>query len=207
MEFKSLKNIETSFQQIRFVAIIFLVMCSVASGYAVWKSYDFAERQREKIYVLDEGRSLMLALSQDLSQNRPVEAREHIRRFHELFFTLSPDKAAIESNIDRALTLIDRTGYNIYVDLLEKGYYNRIISGGINQKIEIKEIECDMNQYPYKVTCRAVQSIIRESNITERSLVTTCDLINSVRSDNNPQGFTIERFEVVENEDLRVTKR
>lgn len=41
----------------------------------------------------------MLALSQDVQQNRPVEAREHIRRFHELFFTLSPDKSAIESNI------------------------------------------------------------------------------------------------------------
>ena len=44
----------------------------------------------------------MVALSQDLSQNRPVEAREHVRRFHELFFTLSPDKAAIESNLNRA---------------------------------------------------------------------------------------------------------
>ncbi len=37
--------------------------------------------QREKIYVLDNGKSLMLALSQDLSQNRPAEAREHVRRF------------------------------------------------------------------------------------------------------------------------------
>ena len=32
-------------------------------------------------------KSLMLALSQDLSQNRPAEAREHVRRFHEMFFT------------------------------------------------------------------------------------------------------------------------
>lgn len=122
-------------------------------------------------------------------------------------FVSYPDKSAIEGNLERALTLIDRTGYNIYIDLLENGYYNRIISGGINQKIEIQEIECDMDSYPYKVTCRAVQSIIRESNITERSLVTTCDLINSVRSDSNPQGFTIERFEIVENEDIRVIKR
>ena len=37
----------------------------------------------------------LLYTSQDLAQNRPVEAREHVRRFHELFFTLSPDKAAI----------------------------------------------------------------------------------------------------------------
>ena len=60
--------------------------------------------------MLDSGKSLMLALSQDVQQNRPVEAREHIRRFHELFFTLSPDKSAIESNIQRALYLSDLAG-------------------------------------------------------------------------------------------------
>ena len=94
MEFKSLKNIETSFRQIRLYSIIFLVLCSVVVVWSVYSSYDFAEKQREKIYVLDGGKSLMLALSQDLSQNRPAEAREHVRRFHELFFTLSPDKSA-----------------------------------------------------------------------------------------------------------------
>lgn len=99
MEFKSLKNIETSFKQIRLFGIVFVCLCAGIVGYALWNSYSFAEKQREKIYVLDGGKSLMLALSQDLSQNRPVEAREHVRRFHELFFTLSPDKNAIESNI------------------------------------------------------------------------------------------------------------
>ena len=92
MEFKSLKNIETSFRQIRTMGIVFVSLCALVTGYALWSSYRFAERQREKIYVLDNGKSLILALSQDLSQNRPVEAKEHIRRFHELFFTLSPDK-------------------------------------------------------------------------------------------------------------------
>ena len=96
MEFKSLKNIETSFRHLRLFGIIYLCVCTLLVGFSVWKAYSFAEAQREKIYVLDEGKSLMLALSQDLEQNRPVEAREHVRRFHELFFTLSPDKSAIE---------------------------------------------------------------------------------------------------------------
>ena len=96
MEFKSLKNIETSFRQIRLFGIVFLCLCALVSVFSVVASFRFAEKQREKIYVLDGGKSLMLALSQDLSQNRPVEAREHIRRFHELFFTLSPDRAAME---------------------------------------------------------------------------------------------------------------
>ncbi|MFR3216017.1 conjugative transposon protein TraK [Dysgonomonas mossii] len=207
MEFKSLKNIESSFKQLRIFGIVFLCLCAAVAGYSVWSAYNFAEAQRQKIYVLDNGKSLMLALSQDLSQNRPVEAREHVRRFHELFFTLSPDKSAIESNIQRALLLSDKSAFNYYKDLSEKGYYNRIISGNINQTIQVDSIFCDLEVYPYQVITYARQMIIRESNITERSLVTTCKLLNSVRSDNNPHGFSIEAFEIRENKDLRVLDR
>ena len=121
MEFKSLKNIESSFRQIRLFGIVFLVVCLAITGYSIWSAYSFAEAQRQKIYVLDGGKSLMLALSQDLSQNRPVEAREHVKRFHELFFTLSPDKSAIEGNIKRALQLADRSVFNYYTDFAEEG--------------------------------------------------------------------------------------
>jgi len=207
MEFKSLKNIESSFKQIRLFIIIFLCLCAAITGYAVWSSYNFAEAQRQKIYVLDNGKSLMLALSQDLSQNRPVEGREHVKRFHELFFTLSPDKNAIESNIKRALFLSDRSAFNYYSDLSEKGYYARIVSGNINQAIQVDSVICNFEKYPYQVITYARQMIIRESNVTERSLITHCQLLNSVRSDNNPQGFTIEAFEIVENKDLTVTNR
>jgi conjugative transposon TraK protein len=207
MEFKSLKNIETSFKQIRFFGIVFLVVCSAITVYSVWSSYNFAEAQRQKIYVLDGGKSLILALSQDLSQNRPVEAREHIKRFHELFFTLSPDKSAIESNITRALFLVDKSAFKYYQDMSEKGYYNRIISGNINQTIQVDSVSVDFNGYPYHAVTYARLLIIRESNITERSLITRCNLINSVRSDNNPHGFTMEKFEIVENKDLRVLER
>lgn len=207
MEFKSLKNIESSFKQLRVFGIVFLCLCAVTTGYSVWSAYDFAEAQRQKIYVLDEGKSLMLALSQDLSQNRPVEAREHIKRFHELFFTLSPDKSAIEGNIQRALFLSDRSAFNYYKDLSEKGYYNRIISGNINQRVQIDSVVCSFDAYPYSVSTYGRQQIIRESNITERNLVTRCRLLNSVRSDNNPHGFTIEAFEVTDNRDIRVLDR
>lgn len=207
MEFKSLKNIESSFRQIRFFGIVFLCLCAGITVYALWSAYSFAEAQRRKIYVLDGGKSLMLALSQDLSQNRPVEARDHVKRFHELFFTLSPDKDAIESNIRQALFLADKSAFGYYKDLTEKGYYNRIIAGNVNQTVTIDSMACNFNGYPYRVVTYARQMIIRESNITERSLVTHCNLINSVRSDNNPHGFTMENFEIVENRDVRVIDR
>ncbi len=202
MEFKSLKNIESSFRQIRLYAMIFLGCCLLLTVLVVWKSYSFAEAQRQKIYVLDEGKSLMLALSQDLQQNRPVEAREHVRRFHQLFFNLSPDKSAIEGNVTRALLLADKSAMSYYRDMMEKGYYNRLIAGNIIQTVEIDSIRCDFSVYPYHVRTFGRQRILRESSITERSLVTTCQLVNATRSDNNPQGFLIERFNIVENKDL-----
>ena len=207
MEFKSLKNIESSFRQIRFFTLIFVILCAIIVCYALWNSYSFAEAQRQKIYVLDGGKSLLLALSQDLSQNRPVEAHDHVKRFHELFFTLSPDKDAIESNIQRALFLVDKSAFAYYKDLTEKGYYNRIISGNINQTISVDSVVCNFDHYPYQIAAYSRQMIIRESNVTERSLVTRCNLINSVRSDNNPHGFIMENFEVIENRDLRVIDR
>lgn len=207
MEFKTLRNIENSFKQIRLYAIIFAVLCISVVGYSVWNSYQFAEKQREKVYVLDNGKSLMLALSQDIATNRPVEAREHVRRFHELFFTLAPDKNAIESNMKRAFYLADKSAFDYYKDLSEKGYYNRIISGNVQQRIEIDSVVCNFDYYPYTVRTYAKQFIIRSSNVTHRSLITSCLLVNSVRSDNNPQGFTLEKFSVIENRDIQVIQR
>ena len=207
MEFKTLRNIENSFRQIRLYAILFATLCLSVVGFSIWKSYSFADEQRQKIYVLDNGKSLMLALSQDASINRPVEAREHVSRFHELFFTLAPDKNAIESNMSRAFNLADKSAFDYYKDLSEKGYYNRIISGNVQQRIEVDSVVCNFDTYPYAVHTYSKQFIIRSSNVTRRNLITSCYLVNSVRSDNNPQGFNIEKFAVIENKDIEVIER
>lgn len=207
MEFKSLKNIESNFRLIRICCALFAGLCAAVAVASVGFSYAFAERQRQKIYVLDGGRSLMVALSQDLSQNRPVEAREHVRRFHELFFTLSPDKAAIESNVGRALQMADKSALSYYKVLQEKGFFNRLIAGNVSQMVKVDSIRCNFDRYPYEVTTFARQRILRESTVTERSLVTTCRLVNVSRSDNNPQGFMVEALNIVENKDLATYDR
>ncbi|MBS0027243.1 conjugative transposon protein TraK [Chitinophaga sp. 22321] len=207
MEFKILRNIENSFKQIRLYSFLFAGLCLLVSGFAIWKSYEFAEAQRQKIYVLEKGKSLMMALSQDARINRPAEAKEHITRFHELFFTLAPDKSAIEYNMKRAFLLSDKSTFNYYKDLSEKGYYNQIISGNVLQRIEIDSVHCNFDSYPYAVQTYARQYITRSSSITERSLITSCFLVNSVKSESNPQGFIIEKFTVLTNKDLQVVDR
>ena len=209
---------EFSFKQ--FSSAIIFQHTHLLDGYPVQSHEPFALRYAlvyeygvqvfhigEADQFIDGGIVTDIALSQDLEQNRPVEAREHVRRFHELFFTLSPDKNAIEGNIRRAMFLSDRSAYAHYVDLAEQGYYNRIISGNVNQRVGIDSVKCDFHTYPYEVVTYAKLSIIREKSVTERSLVTRGRLLNSTRSDNNPHGFILEAFRVVENRDIRVYDR
>jgi conjugative transposon TraK protein len=166
-----------------------------------------ADMQRH-VYVLDNGKSLMLALSQeDMMQNRPAEARHHVQMFHELFFTLSPDNDAINYNVRRAFNLSDKSVFDYFNDLKEASYYRRLIANNILQWIQVDSIACNMNIYPYEVKTFAQQTITRGSVITRRNLITSCFLQNALRSDNNPHGFLIIDFKVVNNDDQSREKR
>jgi conjugative transposon TraK protein len=205
--FKSLKNIETAFQLIRTTMIVVVAGCFAVVIYIKYSSDRMIAREREKIYVLDEGKSLMLALSQDMSENRPAEAKHHVKMFHELFFSLSPDNDAINYNVQRALYLADKSAFKYFNDLKERGYYRRIIANNILQRMQVDSIQCDFDVYPYRVMLHAQQVITRSSNITRRSLVSICLLENAVRSDNNPHGFLITNFRIIENSELSREKR
>ena len=46
---------------------------------------------------------------------------------------------------------------NYYSDFAEKGYYNRIIAGNINQVLKVDSVVCDFNGYPYRAVTYATQ--------------------------------------------------
>ncbi len=71
----------------------------------------------------------------------------------------------------------------------------------------VDSVVCDFNNYPYTAKTYARQMIIRQSNVTHRSLITVCRLTNSSRSDDNPNGFIIEGFTILENKDISTVKR
>ena len=77
----------------------------------------------------------------------------------------------------------------------------------MNQVLQVDSIVCNFNDYPYTAKTYARQLIIRQSNVTERSLITSCRLSNTNRSDDNPNGFIIEGLTILENKDILTTKR
>ncbi|KGO80812.1 MULTISPECIES: conjugative transposon protein TraK [Flavobacteriaceae] len=204
--FKKMKNIDTAFRHIRGFTMLIIAGSVLLSCFALYKSFSLVSEMQDRIYILANGKALE-AYSAGRKDNIPVEARDHVKTFHQLFFTLDPDDKAIETNITKALYLADGSAKRIYDDLKENGYYAGLISGNVNQTIHVDSVAVDINEYPYKFRCYATQRIIRPTSITTRSLITEGALRNVSRSDNNPHGFLIERWATIANKDLKTTAR
>jgi len=204
--FTKMKNIDTAFKYVRGFTLLVIICCALICCYTLNRSFQTVNRMQDKIYILAAGKALE-AYASDRKDNVPVEARDHIKTFHKFFFTLDPDDKVIKTNVTKALYLADESAKRIYDDLKENGFYSGIISGNISQTIQIDSVTVDIQDYPYRFKCFSRQNIIRTTSILKRNLITEGSLRNVSRSDNNPHGFLIERFNTIENRDLTVENR
>ncbi|MEE1946401.1 conjugative transposon protein TraK [Pedobacter sp. KR3-3] len=204
--FKHFKNIETAFRHVRLFSFVVIGASTAICGYTLLESYRMVTAAQQRIYILSNGKA-MEALAADRRDNVPVEARDHIKTFHQYFFSLDPDEKIIARNIGQALYLADGTAKQQYDDLTESGYYAGIISGNVSQQLETDSITVDLGSYPYYFRFYGKQKMIRPTVTVSRSLLTDGYLRNVGRSDNNPHGFLIERWRILENKDLDIQKR
>ncbi|MDE3181925.1 MAG: conjugative transposon protein TraK [Bacteroidota bacterium] len=204
--FQKTKNIDTAFRQMRLFALLVVVASGCITAYGLHIMYDSVNTSAQRIYILANGKVLE-AFAAGRKDNIPVEARDHIKMFHRYFFTLDPDDKVIRANIDRALYLADGSAKEQYDNLKGNSYYSNIISGNISQSVEADSIVVNINQYPFYFRYYGKEKIIRPVSIVIRSLVTEGYLRNVERSDNNPHGFLIERWKILENKDIKTTPR
>jgi conjugative transposon TraK protein len=198
--FTQFKNIDTAFRHIKRFSLFLIVACVLLSGFAIYKSVELVREMQSKVYILANGKAIE-AFSAARKDNLPVELRDHIRTFHHYFFSLDPDDKVINRNIANALYLADESAKKMTDNLKEQGYYNNIISANISQEIEVDSISLDIGQYPFYFRCHATQRLIRSSSVMQKTLVTQGYIRNVSRSDNNPHGFLIQRWETLENMD------
>lgn len=204
--FRQTKNIDTAFRQMRTFTLVVIMGCCGIAAYALYASNMTVTEMGKRIYILANGKALEV-LASDRKDNIPVEARDHIKTFHEDFFTLDPDEKVIRANISKALYLADRSAKDQYDNLKSNNYYSNIIAGNISQSITVDSIRVDVNQYPFYFRFYGKEKIIRPASIVTRSLLTEGYLRNVERSDNNPHGFLIERWKIIENKDLKTVAR
>jgi conjugative transposon TraK protein len=204
--FKQMKNIDSAFRHVRAFTLIVIIGSIMLCAFALYKSYQLVSNMQSKVYILANGKALE-AYASDRKDNIVVEAKDHVKTFHQNFFSLDPDEKVIQTNITKALYLADASAKRAYDNLKENAYYSNIISGNISQQINVDSIQIDINQYPYYFRCYATQKIIRTTSIVFRSLMTEGYLRNVSRSDNNSHGFLIERWTTIDNRDIKIENR
>jgi conjugative transposon TraK protein len=180
--------------------------CFALCCYTLFKSYELSARLESRIYIL-AGDKAIEAYASNRKDNTAVEARDHVKMFHTYFFSLDPDEKTIESNISKALYLADASAKKQYDNLKETGYYSGVISGNISQQISVDSVLVDTRSAPYAFRCYATMQITRPTSIVTRNLITQGFLRNVSRSDHNSHGFLIEKWETLENRDLKTETR
>jgi len=196
---KQMNDIESSFKNMRTLtlATVLAAICTVVITFLA-AMYVIRE-ERKHVYILEDGRAMAASRTGE-TLSRDMEIRDHMIRFHELFFNLAPSADAIRSNVDRALTMADKSAYDYYNDMKESNFYSRIVSANITQQISVDSVKINMSSYPYKVETYCSEYVLRGSSISEFRLVTYCNVVDTHRSQNNPHGLMIEKFIVDKNE-------
>jgi conjugative transposon TraK protein len=203
--FQQLKNIDTAFKHVKLFSIVVIIVCLTISCFVLVKSFQAVQNAENRVYILANGKVLE-AFSAGRKDNVRVEANDHVKTFHQYFFTLDPDEKVIQTNIGKALYLADGSAKAQYDNLRENGYYSNLISANISQEISVDSVQLDLDQYPYFFKCFASQKLIRASSTTSRNLITEGFIRNVSRSDNNPHGFLIENWKTVNNRDTTIQR-
>lgn len=205
--FSNLNNIESAFKKMRIFLIVLMIGCIGLCGYCAFTAFSFIDRNRSQIYVLADGQSLLLAKSNNIRANRPVEGKDHVKRFHQLFFSLDPDEQVINSRMRESLYYGDNSVQSQYQNLKESGYFTNIVGANISQELIVDSITLDDIRLPYYVQFFGKVKIIRASTITYRSLITECYLRDVTRTNNNPHGFLMEKWTIKQNQDINIIDR
>ena len=198
------KNIEKRIKINKNIAIATVIFAMVIVIVGFTYSYKIVQDSRRSIYILDNGIPVLVKQTDELL-NRPVEYRAQIDLFHKLFFTLMPDDEYIKKNVDKSLYLIDDTAKRERENLLEKGFYNQIISSNATVSIQTDSINLDLNTK--KFVYYGTQMINRKTSLIIRKLITQGYFKDIARTPNNAHGVLLENWNIVDNSEVAVKQK
>lgn len=172
-----------------------IIICIISFSYA----RKMINEEKRQIYVLNNNIPL-IATKENILDNRPAECKAHIAAFHDFFFSYPPDNEYIESQLKKAMYLVDASGAQQYNTLKEKGFFNSIVSTSSTITLSMDSISLDMNSMHWVYYGK--EKIDRPSMTVVRSLVTEGNIKDIPRSFNNPHGVLITNWKTIDNKDL-----
>lgn len=172
-----------------------VIICGMLIAYGA----KILSEERSQVYVLD-GDIPFLAERSQQEANFVMEAKAHIQLFHQYFFTLPPDDDYIRWTLGKAMYMADGTALKQKQAMEENGFFSDIVSSSATCTIMCDSIKLD--EKSRKFTYYGTQNIRRRTKSIRRTLITSGELENTPRTQNNPHGMLITHWRTLKNIDL-----
>lgn len=187
------RNITDLLRLNRFIVLAVVTLCLVATGLSLGMLYRFNDRMLNSAFAVHTDGSILPLKLVDQRENREVEARSHLDRFHRLFYGLEASNH--RARLEKALWLGDASVDNVYRQKRVDGVYNRLLQYSLRQEVLQVDIELQMEQSPWSFRARTV-FVVHRGNVRDRyELITTGELVEVDRNfPNNPHGLLIGNF-------------
>lgn len=192
---EDLLKLKRHFDRVKIVTIVALLALATVCITTLLISYREANINSRRIYIVNRNAQFE-AIAGTVQANRPVEIGYHVRRFHELFFTVIPDAKEIQESTRLAFYLADNSAKKLYDDLQEQDFYTEIIQGNVVQKIKVDSVVTNSATYPYQAITYATITQTRATTSAKKKIVSRCELEDVPRSLNSPNGLFMRRFKI-----------
>lgn len=190
---EKLFEIDKKFKHQRLLTIITIISLVIISITSIVFSNQVTNDFTKRIYVVNKDKQFEAMVS-TVNENRSAEIRYQLERFHELFFTISPDPKAVDLNMEKAFYLGDESVKRLYDDLIERNFFRNMIQGNVNQTVKIDTILVNTTTYPYTAETQFRIYQTRATGKGTKKGTSTCKLEDVVRSTNSPNGLIIRDF-------------
>lgn len=201
---KIFNDISKSEKRSNHLILLSLVLMFFCSLFCIYFVYRTNENAKNSFYLLDNDQKLALVRIKDYKRAIDILCEGHISIFHELFFSLEPDLEFIKKNIEeKALYMVDHSGFRLYNRLVDQDYYEDIAKSGYSIELEKDTIIVDYSKYPFRFQFIGKQRIEKDGHIEYRSLITAGHIKETQSTPNNLNGLKIVRFDVLDNGDLK----
>lgn len=192
MELKSLTTYKHSFQIIKTVLIVTVLVSGLIVIFTIYQTQLQKQQLRQMIYVINTEGNVFQATGVDQSVTRIYEYENHVRTFYTLWYQF--DEGSFTRNIETALPLIGESGRVLLDEYKEQNILRRLQERNLRLTVDITRIEINVNTNPVSGIIEGVQSIQRGTHVVRRQLNASFILLDFDRSRDNPHGVKIENW-------------
>lgn len=185
--------------------ILAALICSVS---AIYIAYNNNLVLKENVYVLDRGRPYRLMLEKNILEDRSAEAKMHLTYAMELLLTVTHDTERLKYNFEKLDYLLgDQSTKAFLATLKAKSYYTDMIALSVTQTVYIDVITLKDIKDGFYAVVQGRTRAISANTVTEHKFEIGCNLRSTMRSANNPEGFLIEKFALIDAYEIVSDKR